>query len=507
MAVSSAANFGSRYLPPGVYTRIVDGPQLAVNSSMPTAVGLFGTAVGFRTWLETLQINPDTDAETPAINRTLAKQGIDVETLVVRNPTSGQTYVEGTDYTVEHIGGTINTPNATYAIARVIDGGHIDPGTEVQISYRYTDPKYFDPYIFYDYEDVRAAYGDPYNTATGEIQSELTLHAKFAFANGAYQVVCVAVDPATPGSPTTGEYADALAKLSDQPQVAVVSSCSGAVPLHALVQQHVRVQSDNRFERRAILGMDGSVTPIASAQRILNAQALTDRRVALVSPSSFVTYSEELNNEVTLGGQYMATCLAAMTVAMDFAQPLTHKRITGWKAIGELQPEGEKNLESQNGLMVVEQTRQQIIRVRHGVTTDPTDLISREWNVTGQTDALTFRIRDYLEAANLIGQPIYGYTLINVKSSAQSALESLKRDGLLVDYHGLKARQLLTNPDVISVSFTWLPAFPLNYIVVEFGISLTNGEVSIGDTANLNNFGSPSATNSFGGPGNTLQSI
>lgn len=504
-----------RYLPPGVYTETIQGPQLAVNSSMPTAVGLFGTSVGFRTWVESVLINPDTDEDTPATNRTLAKQGIDTDTLQVRDPNSGLVYVLNTDYTIVHVGGTIDTADATYTISRVIDGGHIDPGDTVQITYQYTDPKYFDAETYYDYDEVRAAYGDPFNKATGAIQSELTLGAMFAFRNGAYEVVCVAVKPTTSGAPGTGDYSDALDKLRDQSRVAVVVPCTGRQPLHDLVRQHVDTQSENRFERRAIIGMDGTATPVPSAQRIINAQQITDSRVALVSPATFRYYSPELNNEIVLGGQYIAASLAGMTVAQSFAEPLTHKRLTGWKAPDEIQPEGEKNLESQRGLMVIEKTRTQLIRVRHGVTTDPTDLNSREWSVIGQQDALTYRIRDYLEAANLIGRPIYPYTLINVKSSAEAALQSLIRDELLVDYQGLKVRQLLLNPDVIEVSFGWKPAYPLNYIVVRFGISLMSGDMSIGTTANPADFSSaralgvPSmnATGAFGGPSNTLQSI
>jgi len=501
MTATSASDF-SHYLAPGVYTEAVKGPQLAVNSSTPTAVGLFGTAVGFRTWVESVLINPDTEEDVPAINRTLAKAGIATDTIAVHNPNSGQSYTVGTDFTIELVNGTLDTPGATYAIARVIDGGHITAGETIQISYRYTDANYYDPYIFYDYDDVRTAYGDPFDPSTGEIQSELSLCAKFAFDNGAYQVVCVAVNPTTPGSPTSGDYGDALDKLRDQAAVAIVCSCSGSTQIHALVQQHVDSQSRNRFERRAILGMDGTITAVASAQRILNAQAITDERILLVSPATFTYASPELNNDVVLGGQYMAASLAGMTVAMSFAEPLTQKRITGWKEVTELQPEGQKNLESENGLCVIEKSRTQTIKVRHGVTTDTTDLETREWSVIGQKDALTYRIRDYLEAANLIGTPIYAYTLINVKASAEAALQSLYRDQLLLDYTGLKVRQLLSNPDVLEVTFTWKPSWPLNYIVVRFAISLSTGDTSVGSTANSANLSS-----AFGGTTNTLQSV
>jgi hypothetical protein len=509
----------SRYLPPGIYTNPVQGPQLAVNSSLPTAVGLFGAALGYRTFIESVLINPDTNSTTPSVSRTLAQKGIDKTTIQVTNPNSGQVYYLNTDFTVQNIGGVNGSSNATYAIKRVIDANsHIQPGDTIQISYQYTDPTYYTPYVFYDYQDVVAAYGPPFNTQTGAVQSELSLGAKFAFLNGAYQVVCVAVDPSTPGSPTTGDYQDALNQLQDEPLVAVVVPCTGSQPLQQLVQEHIDSQSNNRYERRAILGLDGSSAAIPTTQRVLDAQALSDSRIMLVSPSSFNYFSPELNKTVTLGGQYMAASLAGMTVAMSFAQPLTHKQIVGWNGIGESQPQGQMTNESKNGLAVIEYNRQKILRVRHGVTTDPSDLLAREWSITGQQDALVYRLRDYLDDANLIGQPIYNYTLVNVKASAEAALQSLVRDGLLVDYVGLSVRQLLTNPDVIEISFGWKPAFPLNYIVLTFSVSLMTGSVTTNSpTANRNNFTSTTQTtistpmassiNDFGGSGNTLQSF
>jgi len=243
----------------------------------------------------------------------------------------------------------------------------------------------------------------------------------------------------------------------------------------------------------------------------------------LISPDTFTYYAPELNNSIQLGGQFMAASYAGMVMAMSWAQPLTYKRPTGWTGVGVVQDEGEKNLESQNGLAVVEVTRRLQIRMRHGVTTDPTDLLHREWSIIGQQDAMVYRLRDYLDAAGLIGQPIYPFTLVNVKSTVEAALQSLIRDGLIVDYQGLKVRQLLTNPDVLEASFGWLPAMPLNYIVCTFAIDLTTGDTrtqgNTGNVANITNAGQVTATtsgtitaptsssvNDFGGSANTLRS-
>lgn len=518
--MTSAIDF-SHYLPPGVYTQSMPGPQLAVNSSQPTAVGIIGQSIGHRSSIQTIQINPDTSITTPAVNQTLAHSGINTSSIMVKNPNSGASFVLGTDYTVVNVGGTAGTATGLYTISRVIDGGHIQPGDYVQLLYDYTDPTYYTPTIFYDFQDVRQAYGEAFNLTTGAIQSGLTLMAKFAFLNGAYQIVCCAVQSSsTPGNATVGDYGIALDQLADEGLVGVVVADTGTQPLHQLIQEHVNQQSTHRFERRAICAVDGTIVPVAASQRIIDAEELTDRRIMLVCPDTFNYFSSELNKPIVLGGQYMAASLAGMTMSMIFSMPLTRKRVAGFIGVGESEVEGQKNLESANGLCVIERTRRQLIQVRHGVATDPTDLISREWSITGQEDAMVYRLRDYLESANLIGQPIYPFTLINVKGSAEAALQSLIRDGLIVDYTGLKVRQLATNPDVLEVMFSWLPAFPLNYIVCTFSVSLTTGNLTsnTGSSANRGNITSNTQTtgaigipqssiiNDFGGPSNTLQS-
>lgn len=536
----------SKYYPPGVYTNPKAGPQLAVNSTLPSSVALFGLTVGYRTYTESLVINPDASSNTPAVNKTLAQKGINTSTVTVRNIATGDyygtrnattgLYTGGADYTIVSTGGTAGTTNAQYTISRVTSGA-IPAQSTVQVSYQYTDPTYYAPTVFYSYADVVKAYGAPFNTTTGAIQSELTLGAKLAFINGATPVICVAVQPANPSAPTYSDYAAALDQLSDLNSVAIVVPCTGTqYQLLAAIKTHVAYQSGHRFERRAIIGLDGTATPVPSSTRINyasgNAAAgvvgLNYERIALVSPATFSYYAEELNDSVTIGGQYAAAALAGMVTNMSFVQPLTHKVLSGFNGVddgGVVQLDAVKSAESQGGLMVVEQNSRGQIWVRHGVTTDNSDLIHREWNIIGQQDAMVYRLRDYLNNANLIGQPIYDYTLVNIKASAEAALQSLVRDALIVNYTGLACRQLLSNPDVIEISFSWLPAFGLNYIVLTFGISLSGYDTTVNPTVgvsgsmtanganytsnspNVKNFNQPqSSINDFGGPSNTLMS-
>lgn len=534
----------TRYQPPGVYAENVGAPQLAVRSSVPTAVALFGQAIGYRTFRESIKINPDVDEETPALNKTLTQKGIRIPhdadavastnvdinspgttiggvtlvsgnivrlsaqtvatdnglwiwrgattrmvryttTFTVVDPNTGQVFALGTDYVITRISaggdGETETRDDTYTVQRVIDGGHINPGDTVQVSYHYTDPDYFEVYSFYDYDDVRDMYGEPFDSS-GNIQSELALCAKFAFLNGASTVLTCAVDPEDPNNVTMADYSNALDKFRDEEQIAVIVPCTGAQAIQQLVLQHVTAQSNNKFERRAIIGMDGSLAPVQTSTRIANAQAMGTNggeRIALISPSSFTYYAPELNAPIVVGGQYMAAAVAGKSVSMIASMPLTKKSISGFVGPAETQREGEKNRESSEGLMVVEKTRRQQVQVRHGVTTNPSDLHTREWSIIGQSDVMVYRIRDYLEADGLIGMPIYDSTIVQVKASAEAALTALVRDEVIRGYQELKARQISTMPDVIEVRFEWRPAYPLNYIVVRYSIAVETGDITV----------------------------
>jgi len=471
----------TRYLPPGVYTEAVPGPQLSVQSLTPTSVGIFGMSVGYRTDTETLVIDPDVDASTPAVNRTLRQAGIRTDTIVVRNSDSGQVWQLNVDYTVNTItvgaDAQAGTRDDLYSIQRVITGGHIHPADSVQVSYSYVNSDYFQPYSFYDYDDFRDAYGTPYDAA-GQLQSELSLAARFAFTNGAQTIIAVAVDPVTPATPTLADYQVALDKLKDEPDISIVVPATGMQQIQTIVQAHVNQQSSNRYERRAIVGRDGSATPVSSAQRIADAQAIHNSRVAMVSPATMKYFVPELNKEITLGSHFLAAAVAGISVSQNSAMPLTRRQVVGFSDLGEKTAEGQKNLESQNGLMVIEKTRSNLTRVRHGVTTNPQDTLTREWSIIGQEDAMIFRLREYLDNDRLLGAIITDLTMINVKASVDAALQSLVRDGVIRNYAQLKVRQLDTQPDVIEVRYEWLAALPLNYLVVRYSLNVTQGEIS-----------------------------
>lgn len=412
-----------------------------------------------------------------------------VDTFKVLDPASGDLRIHGRDYTIERYAYAEDDASTTrddmYVIKRVIsESSQISQGDTVQVNYRYTPVDYFDVKAHYDYDDIRDFYGEPFD-ADGNILSEITLAARFALVNGASTIMTCAVDPDavdSDGNPLALEacYVQALKKFEDHPQIAIIAPATGQEYIYSQVRSHVHEQAGHKYERRAVLGFDGSTGKIATGIRQDRAMAVGHERIALVSPSQFDYFAPELGRTIVLGGQYMAAAIAGKSASMIASMPLTRKSIDGFygPSVEDSMREGEKDVETQNGLMVVEKTARQKVQVRHGVTTDPTDLLTREWSIIGQRDVMVYRIRDYLDNDGLIGMPIYDTTLVQVKASALGALESLVRDNIIVGYQNLKVRQIGTQPDVIEVRYEWKPAYPLNYIVVRYSVSVQTGDVT-----------------------------
>lgn len=472
----TAPNF-SQYVPPGVYTESVAGPSVGINTALPSAVGIFGTTVGFRSFTDVFVVPDDEAGPTPVSFGPLTKLGAQSASIVVTDVNDGTVYVAATDYTVTQDPGddtVLDTDDDSFMFTRVL-GGDLLEGATVRITYQYTDETFFDATTFTDAFDVQDAYGAAFDTS-GALTSPLTLACQLAFANGATEIVAVAVDYS--GAPVLADYQEALAKLEDIESIAVIVPATGDNTVFASVSSHVNLQSANRRERRAIVGADGSTTAVSSATRITYAQALDNRRVMMASPATVTYFSTAANLEVTIGGYFLAAALSGMAVSQGVAVPLTRKLLTGFIAIPEVLSEQQKNSEATAGLCVIEQLRSGQIRVRHGVTTDPTSLYTREWTITGQEDRLAIQVRNYLDSSGVIGSVISNTTLASVKAQVIGALGILQDNGDIQAWRNIQTRQLINNPDVVQVQFEWQASIPLNYILVRYSIDLTTGNVT-----------------------------
>lgn len=510
------------YKSPGVTTQAVPGPQIGVFSNAPTAVGIFGDTRRSNIYTENITVpwdsiesdedtggEVDTDPEDPGepsddpeeeeipvpedVDGTgepaggnsegtttitpnphlLVKAGVDLETIKVVDPITGTEFQKGVDYTTKYVDPLAT--NAVGTVTRTLDGA-LEENLPVRITYNYVTDSYFEARSFYDFDDVRDAFGPAFDK-NGKIISELTLAAQFAFVNGASHVVLSPLQVEGTSEATLDDYVKALNKLANVPSISVVCSASGDPKVFSSVKQHVVNQSNNASERRAILGLDGTKEAYSTGDRLVKAGELSQQRVALVSPSRFGYFESQTNDVVEIGSQFIACGIAGYSVSQSPSQPLTRKNIEGISTFPEEEVDQVKTQESAGGLMVVERTRRGTVRIRHGVTTNPSTLLTREWSIIGQEDAMAIRMRNLLDDDGIIGSPIDDTTLINVKASADTALQSLVRDEVIRDYQELKVRQTPEQPDVIEIRYEWRASVPLNYIVVRYSINMSTGEL------------------------------
>ena len=131
-----------------------------------------------------------------------------------------------------------------------------------------------------------------------------------------------------------------------------------------------------------------------------------------------------------------------------------------------------KNEWSSQGVAVTEVTRQRDLVVRHGRTTDVTNLLRSEISIVRQRDRLVELMDDALVSARVIGSPIRQETVPQIKSIIVGVLESAKGT-LIFDYRDVFARQNPDNPSSIDVKFALKVNYPTNYVNIEFAIDTT----------------------------------
>src|SRR5689334_25395854 len=93
----TAPNF-STYVPPGVYTQSVPGPSVGISTLTPSAVGIFGTTVGFRTFTDVFVVPADAAGPTPTPFGPLTKLGANKNSIVITDVNTGVVYALTTDY-------------------------------------------------------------------------------------------------------------------------------------------------------------------------------------------------------------------------------------------------------------------------------------------------------------------------------------------------------------------------------------------------------------------------
>lgn len=480
-------DFTHGYQPPGVYVEEEATPLVNSTGLPETLVAIVGPAQGYQRLTQQVALT--------TVGVTLSKQGIDLTSIVVTRVDDGST-VDPADYTATASG---PLTNRDYTTLLENAGGDTPSGDLVFVAYQYTSPAYYGVQRYDNYEDVKDAFGEPLNltvqasgdTAYQAVLSPLSLAAKIAFENGAGDLVLVATTPPAPGDTTANQKSTshraalvaAFTKIETQYGVnVVVPLTDGIVTADAAgvatdLLTHINRASLDGFYRTGVIGFDPSVT--TAPDTLLANGAFANKRimVAYATASGMQFYNGGSNQTLSLGHQYLAAAYAGRMSALPVQKSLTRETIRSFAGVAGVPLSNvSKDQYAAAGIAITEVNRQGSLVVRHGVTTDVSSINTREMSVVRARDAMITLVQTGTENAGLIGGNIDDDTPMAVKSVVAGLLDYAKTSGTIRDYTDLKVRQASVDPSVIEVKFAYLPAYPINYIVISFSINVATGE-------------------------------
>lgn len=491
------------YQPPGVYVEDVSTP-VVVPALVPSQVlTLVGPALGYRTAAQSLLISAATSV--PLIYRgvyTTAQSGPPAIAAPVVTTLSGQVLTVGTDYTLSTVTDPSGNPGlAVTSILRVGGSPNVADGQQVTIVFSYTDAGYSNPQVFTDYQSVVNAYGQAFLTATpatanaSQIANPLTAAALVAFANGATNLICVALNPAD--GTLQQQYKSAYAKVATQlastivvpvftddlsPQSGTVAALSASLAgdLNAAMWSAF----NSGYPRIGFFGLPRNYSesdePVTTFVR-----ALASRRTVVTYPEVVLMFNGATNQTFQAAGCYLAVALGAILSALPISTGLTGKVLSGFVGLTQaettLMTASFMNSLAAAGTTLCSVNFNGVLACRQGLTTDTTGINFSEISLVRQSDNLLTAMQQGLQGSGLIGGPITTDTVTTVSEAVLGVLEAAILQNVIVDYTNLSVQQQTYpggNPTVIAVTFSYLPAEPLNYITVTMSVDTSSGVVA-----------------------------
>lgn len=487
------------YTPPGVTVEELTSPSINPLLAASAQICLVGLAQGYQ--VGNVPAVFDSTGAAKVLTAPVGSVFIKVGTTQtfesvhdILNPTAGNgtgVYVEGTDFTTTLSGDstqiTVTPVNATQL--KIVGGS-------LSFSYRFVPAKYYQATRLENQADVEARFGAGFDN-TGVV-TPLSAAAAIAFSNGAQSIIIQALYKDLSGvrvQPTTGESVNAtqwqttFQGLRDIEDINIVvpvfgsglseSNQSGII---SASHNHVRYMALQGQLLVGIYGEDATtqtqIQTIASGLRTLGSA----EQAVVVSPSRFARSNSGGGQNLILGGQYVAAAIAGMIAARPVTAPVTRKQLAGFLTVEDSRDKLAKDADAAAGLMVIEQ-KGGAVQVRHGLTADNTSTSKRELSVVRAKHHMVESIRDTLETQIIGSVPADGNAALVVKNAVIGVLELLRARRELVDYTGVQSRTLSNDPTTVECRFSYLPAFPLNYVSIVFSLDLSGEHTTTFDIA------------------------
>lgn len=502
------------YQPPDVYVQDVSTPIVVPTLVQSEVLTIVGPALGYRTAVQSLLIS----ASVPVVLTyegvyTTQQSGPPVIAAPVVMTLGGTTLTPGVDYSFTTVASPSGNPGlAVTTIQRVGSSTNVADGQQVQVTYNYADSTYFQPQTFTDPQSVINAFGQPFLSSVpgtpnaSQVANPLSAAAQVAFANGATTLLCVALNP---GDGSLDQQFDAAyARIATTPAATIVVPVfpddltvnSGTVAaLCAALAQDLNTAMwsaySDGFPRIGFFGLPRNYSETDEPVTTFAAN-LASRRIVVAYPEIALLFNGATAQTFQCSGCYLAVALGALLSSLPVNTGLTSQVIRGLAGLTQSEIANMTgtfmNTLAASGVSVCFIDFNQALTCRHGLTTDTTAVNFSEISMVRQSDTLLVAVRQGLRGSGLIGQPITANTVPAVQESALGVLEAAVAGSVIVSYTNLSVTQQTYpggNPTVVTITFQYLPALPLNYVTVQMAIDLSSGLVAAQSNQNASSTG------------------
>lgn len=310
-----------------------------------------------------------------------------------------------------------------------------------------------------------------YDTATNTLPFGLPC----AFAGTGYSNPFLIIDNGVDGVVTDTSYINTINNVLTTVRADIVVCLNTNTGIQSVLKDHVTFMSTTEERNERIAIVSGPVSELYTTS-IANAQALQGgagaERMVYIWPTGIYYQDPVLRSQVILDGTYTACACAGILAGNDAATPLTRQVLSGFIDVTQHVTRTLANSIAQNGITVIENNPTQGLRVRHGLTCDPTYPETQEISVVRQVDFVAQTVRDALDLG-FIGTKIVPNTVSAVTSVTTSTLTTLVNNQIIYGFKNVSAMIDPSLPTQIDVRFDIRPAYPLNYIQITLSVDST----------------------------------
>lgn len=338
------------------------------------------------------------------------------------------------------------------------------------ISYQYMKQD-FAPAIYRQLTSIEAAFGDV------SAANRVSLAAYLAILNGSLLVGIQQVlkVPGTNQASDTS-FINAITALQTplpgniKPDIITPLATSTAV--YAYLTQSCEVMStiQNQSERLGFIGFASGTVP-QTAQAV--AQSLVSSRIVAYYPdSSIITLTDALGNatEAVVDGTFYAAAVSGAVVSpsVDVATPYTRRRLQGFTSIPRVLDPVTANQTAVAGVTLIDDLGNGFLRIRQGLTTNMTSILTRLPSVTQIADFVQQQSRASLD--QFVGTKFLSTRTNEVNVTMTSLFKQLVQAEIVGAFTGITSNIDPNDPTILQFEAYYQPIFPLEYLVLTFNL-------------------------------------